>query len=511
MGISFLLLGLLLTACGRQIGRVPEEQTADDYSLSAMKQSVLEKGEALPDFDTMPHYDIEFTLSDDLAVLEGSAQIRVPNTSPDPWTHLIFRLYPVLDHYGGRISIQSAGVEGKAAPFFYLEQNTAVRVELPRALLSGQTTTLYLSWRLDIPQWGADTVAAYRLFGHSQGIVSLPLFYPSLGVYRPGPTATSGRWWLERGTSRGDAAFNYASHFVVTGIIPIDQMPVTSGTLIASTAVNERQARHVWVTGPSREFLLHMSNRFQFDSLDAYGTRVTSYWLPGHEEAGRAVLQYTAAALRVYSDWFGPYPFTDLRVAAAPISFRGMEYPQAFLLGVQLYDRYRGQLEIRAVHEVAHQWWYQIVHNDPVNQPWIDEGLAEYSSRIYNEAIRGMTSADSLESGRWQTVVDGLVSRNEDASLNQPVMAFADAIQYEGIVYAKGALFFSAIRRSLGDRAFKQFLRDYLASNQYKIVTSQDLLTELRRVNPQVADTLYEEWIGPLSSRTMVGATPQAR
>ena len=485
IGIGLLLLGSLLAAC------------------AGLQQSISEEEERPPEFDTMPHYEIEFTLSDDLTVLQGTANIRVPNTSQDPWTYVIFRLYPALDHYGGLISIQNAAVEGNSAPFIYLEQNTAVRVDLPRALLRGQATTIYLGWRLDIPHWSADTEAAYRLFGRSQGIVSLPLFYPSLAVYQQGPTVASGRWWLEKGTSRGDAAFNYTSRFVVSGTVPIDQIPVTSGRLIASTVVNERQVLHQWETEPSREFLLHISNRFQSDSLEAYGTRVTSYWLPEHEEAGRAVLQHTATALRVYSDWFGPYPFPDLRVAVAPLSHRGMEYPQVFLLGVELYDRYRDQLEIRAVHEVAHQWWYQIVHNDPVNQPWLDEGLAEYSSRIYNEAVHGMATADILESRRWQLVVDGLVSRDEDAALNQPVMAFANGAQYEGVVYAKGALFFSAIRHSLGDRAFKQFLRDYLANNQNKIVTPLTLLRELRRINPQVADALFTEWIGPLSGSTI--------
>ena len=493
VGISFLLLMILLAACG------------------GFGTSSVEEEESLSASATMPHYEIEFTLSDDLTFLQGSAHIRVPNTSTDPWTYLVFRLYPALEHYGGEFRIQNAAVEGSTAPFTYLEQNTAVRVELPRALLRGQTTTVYLSWRLEIPHWSADTDAAYRLFGYSQGFLSLPLIYPSLAVYQPGPTAASGRWWLERGTSRGDAAFNYTSQFVVSGTVPIDQIPVTSGSLITSTAVNAGQVQHRWETESSREFFIHLNNRFQSDSLDAYGTRVTSYWLPEHEEAGRAVLQYTAAALRVYSDWFGPYPYDELRVAAAPISFRGMEYPQALLLGVQLYDRYRDQLEIRAVHEVAHQWWYQQVHNDPVNQPWVDEGLAEYSSRIYNEAVHGMDAADILESRRWLAVVDALISREEDAALNQPVMAFVNGAQYEGVVYAKGALFFSAIRRSLGERTFKQFLQNYLANNQYKIVTPQALLTELRRVNPQVADVLYTEWIGPLAGAAQDDSPSQDR
>lgn len=491
---GLLLLGLLLGACAGQARNAPQPSRAE-RSQPALKADFWQDTEHLPDWEQMPFYDIEISLSEDLAVLQGAAEIRVPNTSPDPWTYLIFRLYPALEQYGGLFSIQSAAVEGKTVPFSYLEQNTAVRVELPRALLSGQKISLYLSWRLDIPQWSEDPTAAYRLFGLSQQMLSLPLFYPSLSVYQPGPTTDSGRWWLEQGTSRGDAAFNYASLFVVSATLPIDQIPVTSGTLVTSTILNPQQAHYRWVTGPSREFLFHSSNRFQFDSLDAYGTRITSYWLPEHEEAGRAALQYTAAALRAYSDWFGPYPFTDLRVAVGPLSFRGMEYPQAFLLGVELYDRYRDQLEIRAVHEVAHQWWYQLVHNDPVNQPWIDEGLSEYSSRIYYEAVHGNTSAEIMESRRWRAVLDGLIGRAEDAPLNQPVMAFANGTQYEGIVYGKAALFFSAVRTSLGERVFRQFLRDFLVKYQFKIVTPEDLLAELRQINPQVADALFAEWV----------------
>ena len=290
LGFGLLLLLTLLAAC------------------SGIRPSTVEEEDPLAALGAMPHYEIEFSLSDDLIFLQGSARVRVPNTSDDPWTHLVFRLYPALPHYGGEFSIQNVTVEGSTAPFVYLEQNTAIRVDLPRALLRGQTTNVYLSWQLRVPHWGADTTGAYRLFGLSQEFLSLPLFYPSLAVYLPGPTAASGRWWLERGTSRGDAAFNYISQFVVTGTLPIDQIPVASGQLITSTVVGDQHIQHRWETELSREFFVHMSNRFQSDSLDAYGTRVTSYWLPEHEEAGRAVLQHTAAALRVYSDWFGPIP-----------------------------------------------------------------------------------------------------------------------------------------------------------------------------------------------------------
>jgi hypothetical protein len=445
-----------------------------------------------------PRYEIDVTLNEDLNQLQGAAYILVPNTSPDPWTFVIFRLYPALEHYGGLISIQSAAINGRPISFSYLEKNTAVRVDLPVALLPGQQTTIYLSWRLDIPQWASDTPMAYRLFGHSQQIVSLPLFYPSLAVYERRPTMATGSWWLERGTARGDAAFNLTSLFMVTTTLPSDQVPVTSGSLITSTLLESGQKQYVWTTGPAREFLLHTSDRFQQMSTEAYGTRITSYWLPEHEAAGRAALQYTAASLRIFSDRFGAYPYRDLRVAAAPLNFRGMEYPQAILLGTLLYGQYRNELELRAAHEVAHQWWYQLVHNDPVNLPWLDEGLAEYSTKIYYESMRGQTFANTFQQQRWQAVVDGLKGRSEDAPLNRPVMFYPDGRIYESVVYGKGALFFDTLRQSLGERQFNDFLKAYVKEYSHQIVTPAALLDLLRRYNPQVAESLYRVWIDEL-------------
>ncbi len=486
-----LLLIALLAAC---MGG--DATPADAYARyrPAMQSSAWPADEML---DAMPRYDLTVTLDSSLEVLTGTAYIVLTNTSPDPWTYVIFRLYPALEQYGGLLSLQSAAIGGRAVPFSYQDQNTALRVELPVALLSGKQTKIYLSWILEIPQW-EDTPLAYRLFGKSQEILSLPLFYPSLAVYQPGLTTGTGQWWLERGSVRGDAAFNLAALFVVTATLPSDQTPVTSGTLVSSTLAAPGQSRHVWVTGPVREFFLHTSNRFQSATTTAYETRITSYWLPGHEASGRAALQQTAAALRIYSDLFGAYGYADLRVAAGALGVRGMEYPQAFLLGVQLYDAYRSDLEIRAVHEAAHQWWYQTVHNDPVNFPWMDEGISEYASKLYYEAIRGRTFAESLQARRWQAVIDLLAARGADAPLNQPVAVYADGGQYESVVYGKGALFYDAIRQALGERQFGAFLKSYQKNYRFQIVTPEDLLTELRVYDPQVADSLYQKWIGPI-------------
>ncbi len=487
-----LWMGLLAAACVVEPTPPPDPYARYRPAMKADTQAQLDE------LGPVPRYELTVSLDEELTQLRGMGSIRVPNTSPDPWTYVVFRLYPSLEQYGGELALSSVAVDGKTTTFSYLAQGSAVRVDLPVALLSGQEARIDLSWNLTIPNWDEDLPQAYRLFGLSQGMLNLPLFYPSLAVYQPGPVLGSGRWWLEQGTVRGDAAFNLASLFVVTATLPSDLIPVTSGTLVTSTVTAQGQVQRVWVTGPNREFTILASPEYQSASTEAYGTRVTSYWLPGQDANGRRALQYAATALRVFSDKFGPYPYRDLRVAAAPLSFRGMEYPQLLQLGVGLYGRYQDELELRTVHEVAHEWWYLQVHNDPVNYPWIDEGLAEYSTKIYYDALGGAATAQRLQVQRWQNVITALQSRGGDAPLNLPVMGYASSSQYEAVVYGKGALFYDALRQGLGDLEFEKFLQEYVKEYRYQIVTPEDILHLARTRNTAVADNLFRQWIGDL-------------
>jgi hypothetical protein len=329
-------------------------------------------------------------------------------------------------------------------------------------------------------------------------MTTLPLFYPSLAVYQADPALGSGAWWQDVGTARGDSAFNVASLFVVTATLPSEQVPVAPGTLVEATTDEQGQTRYVWVTGPVREFILHMSPNFASANAEAYGTRITSYWLPGQEAAGRAALRYAVGALRIYSDYFGGYPPREMSVAVAPLNFRGMEYPQVNLVGVELYTRFQENMEILVSHEVAHQWWYQLVHNDPIHMPWLDEALAEYSVKIYYERLQGPRDAALLERQRWQTPLDLLIAQGNDAPLNRSVDTFENGQQYETVIYGKGALFYSRMRQVLGDRRFQRFVREYLAEHRYQIVNTEEWHEALDKLQLPELELLFDEWVGDI-------------
>lgn len=509
--LPVLLSALLLAACGRDRDAAADAESAPRrfWQRSAEPAVVatvnpLERYQpalktdslaVLESMDRVPRYSLDVTLDVISRTLTGSGEVWVPNNSREPWNQVLFRLYPNLDYYGGDMTVHNVTLDGLPANFTYQDENTSLRILLPRPLLPDDGVTVRLTWKLFWPSW-VDASAVYALFGKSQQMTSLPLFYPSLAVFDEGAGVGSGRWWTSLGTVRGDAAYNYTSLFTVKATLPSEQVPVTSGSLVLTNTVSTTQTQYTWVTGPSREFLLHMSPVFASASEEAYGTRVTSYWLPEDEVGGRAALRYAVASLRAFSDLYGDYPFRDMRVAVAPLGFRGMEYPQAMLLGVDLYNRMRPNLEVLVAHEMAHQWWYQMVHNDPVAAPWLDEAIAEYSVRLYMEELSGVDRADLFEYQRWELPNEQLRARGADPVVSAPVDSFVNGTQYETIVYGKGALFYAALREELGDAQFRRFLQSYVNSHRWGIVADEDFLAALHIVGKPELVQLYREWVG---------------
>jgi aminopeptidase N len=248
--------------------------------------------------------------------------------------------------------------------------------------------------------------------------------------------------------------------------------------------------------GPLRDMSI-IAGPFQAVSESAAGATVTSYYLPGHEAEARLVLAHATASLRFYSDSYGPYPYTELDVVEAPLNYRGMEYSGLVLIGTDLYQNTEPTIRSRqaflVAHEVAHQWWYAVVGNNPYQHPWLDEGLAEYSAFEYYRGVFGEDEARRLMAKRWLIPFDS-VADSMDGAVDRPAAAF-DAASYELLVYAKAALFFNALRDKLGEAMYRQVLKSYYLENRYRIVSPQTFLVIAQHVSGQNLNPLAEEWL----------------
>jgi hypothetical protein len=448
---------------------------------------------AQPQLETLgplPRYTIRAELPSGGDRLEGHMDVVVPNTSAAPWPDLVFRLYPNTPHYAAATHVIQVLLNGSPIAAELLAEGAALRLPLPTPLAPGQEASVTIEFNVDLPRRSE----GYTLFGWGDGILSLPGFYPTLAVRREGAGSETGGWEIELPPAFADVLFNPVALYDLEFTAPATLTLVASGTTLDMRA--DESGRKIWhmAGGPLRDMTVLASDRWKSVGDTAAGASVTSYYLAGAEAAGQAALFHAAAALRLYSDLYGSYPYTEFDVVAAPLGVRGMEYSGLVTIGEELYGDHRDQLAFLVAHETAHQWWYAQVGNDPLDHPWLDEGPAEYAAFDYFRSVQGRAAAEALLSARWQTPYAVAAANGIDGPVDQAASSMTED-NYELLAYAKAALFFDALRQRLGDEMYTQVMRDFVATYRWQIVTPQHLFGLGQTRSGVNLNPLAEEWL----------------
>jgi hypothetical protein len=486
--IGLVLVALIVQAAGCN----PVEDVGNASSLSVDSAGVYRaslQAWAQPQADAtdrLPAYAIRAELTPDGDRLQGQMQVRVPNSDSVAWPDLSFRLYPNLPHYGAAINVTQPAVDGDPVTVEMEPDGRALRLQLSQPLAPGNQATVSMGFSVELPR----RESGYILFGWENGILSLPGFYPSLAVRGVG----TGGWATQIPPIFADVLFNPVALYDLEFTAPANLTLVASGgTTDTRIAPDGRQTWHI-LAGPVRDITLLLSDGWESVSDTAAGATVTSYYPTGFEAAGQAALFHAAAALRLFSDLFGGYPYSEFKVVAAPLGVRGMEYSGLVTIGQDLYGPRRDQLAFLVAHETAHQWWYAQVGNDPLAYPWLDEGMAEYAAFDYYRSVYGQAAAEDLLSARWQTPYAVAATRGIDGPVGQPASAM-NAQNYELLAYAKAALFFNALRDSLGDEQYLEVMRAYVQSYRWQVVTPQHFFGLAQSLTGANLNPLAEEWL----------------
>lgn len=452
-------------------------QFADDVTL------VAESGAS--------RYHLEITLDlpeeddQDDPVLSGVEIIRYTNTEEEPLSEIYFRLYPNLPTYGGTMKIQRVRVDDEAVEPTLTSEDTALRVPLTTPLDPGDSTNLTLTYQTTIPRSPQE---GYNVFSFTKGTLALAGFYPVIAVY------DDEGWNIEIPPPYGDASYLDVSLYEVTLTVPDSLVVAASGSTLEETDDLDGTKTLSIVSGPMRDFYLAMRSDYQMVSEMVDGTLVNSYYPPDLESGGILALRYAADALRVFNERFGPYPYAELDVAATPTTAGGVEYPGIIVVTENIYNQPGGFFQHATGHEVAHQWWYGLVGNDQIDEPWLDESLTNYSTVLYWEAIEGEEAAERIIESFFITPYEFAQEQGNDRSVIGPVADFS-ANEYGIFVYGKGPLFFDALRREVGDDTYFEIMQTYYAEHKYGIARPDDLFSIIERVGQINIEPLREQWL----------------
>ncbi len=486
------LLILLLAACS-PLPLAPQGGTdsfpprgADD--LAPYRQDLRTTSQH--DLETLNHptrYTMALAYDPQKPTLSGSERVNYFNKETVSLNEIYFRLFANYPNSEGSITVSRVTVNGSPVSAILEVDNTALRVPLSKPLGPGEAVTLDLEFAVTIPR---NAKTHYADLTASDTVVTLPSVYPLIPAY------DAKGWHIELPPEYGDLVYADVSLYQVELTAPASMTVIASGSTVGIKENADGTKTWQIIGAPMRDLSLNLSDKLQLSSLLVGDITVNSYYEADHAQSGKDALRYASDALATFEKRFGPYPYRELDVVETPTTAGGIEYPGLVVISRGLYNnsQQKQYFEFATAHEVSHQWWYGLVGDDQVNDPWVDESLAQYSSLIYEGDIHGTGAGQTVLIHYFQDLYDSAKRAGHDAAVNQPVSAYSEN-DYAAIVYGKGPLFYDAIRKKMGDDKFFAFLQAYDQQFAYKTAFPQDILNTAQATCGCDLQEEYNKWI----------------
>jgi hypothetical protein len=225
----------------------------------------------------------------------------------------------------------------------------------------------------------------------------------------------------------------------------------------------------------------------------------------------------------------GPFPFDHLEVSQIPGSF-GQGWPGLLYLSTLAFLPPEAQQragvspptrqviqELMPFHEVAHQWWGNVVGSAGYRDAWIDEAMANYLALLYADSKRPghRVLANFLERFRSELTVkqpgtDETLEGAGPLSLGFRLSSSKSPDAYDTVIYGKGAWVIHMLRMMLRDPAAKNpdarfggLLQAILSERRYRSLSTTDFERAVERVMTPAMDLegnrrmewFFDEWV----------------
>ena len=246
----------------------------------------------------------------------------------------------------------------------------------------------------------------------------------------------------------------------VTIHAPAGQVGVSNGELESRTSVGGRTVTRWHLPEPAASYLITIAiGRFtRTTDTGPHGLPI-SYWTPtGRADLLRRV-RYAPRAVAYLEGLVGRYPFPTLGLLVVP-AMSAMETQSMVTLGDNKYTLSHDVI----VHEIAHQWYGDIVTCADWSDLWMNEGMATYLAEANWTSEHGPKSLTTILRG-WSSFAGGMRSEYGPPARYRP-RTFG-----EGNAYYIPALMWDTIRQRVGDEEFWSLARRWLQAHRF---TSQD-------------------------------------
>ncbi|MDI1365601.1 MAG: M1 family metallopeptidase, partial [bacterium] len=285
----------------------------------------------------------------------------------------------------------------------------------------------------------------------------------------------------------------YKATFSVEATLPTGQMALGNMPIEKTTDLGHGQSLVKFATSPKMSTYLLFFGVGDFDraSVKAAGVDVGVVTKKGDTPKAQFALTSAADILPWYNDYFGtPYPLPALDNIAAPGRsqfFSAMEnwgaifyFEYALLLDPKISTQSDNQRVFTTVaHEMAHQWFGDLVTMAWWDDLWLNEGFASWMESRATEHFHP----------EWNTTLAAVGGREYAMSLDalattHPVVQHVETVEqasqaFDGITYQKGEAVIRMLESYVGPDAWRAGVRTYMKKHAHGNTVSDDLWREI--------------------------------
>jgi aminopeptidase N len=300
---------------------------------------------------------------------------------------------------------------------------------------------------------------------------------------------------------------DYKATFDITAVADKGLTAISNQKVIADTpGPGDKHTVKFATTAKMSSYLAALVvGNFEYVEGQADGVPIRVYSTPGKKEMGRFALEVAAHVLTYYDNYFGiKYPYGKLDLIGIPdFSAGAMEntgcitFREVLLLLDEKHGSVDAQKTIASViaHEMAHQWFGDLVTMKWWDDIWLNEGFASWMESKPVEAWKpewNLDLDDVIGTGRTLSV---------DALANtRPIHQAAETpaqIQelFDGIAYGKAAAVLRMLEAYLGPETFRAGVNAYLKQHQYANATAEDFWNAQTRTSKKPVDQVMPTWV----------------
>jgi aminopeptidase N len=300
----------------------------------------------------------------------------------------------------------------------------------------------------------------------------------------------------------------FKATFDISLTIDARDSAISNGRVIADTPVagGARHTVRFSTTPKMSSYLVAMAvGRFSCIGGSADGTPIRICGIEGKQEMGRIALDMAQQVLKFYNTYFAiKYPFGKLDVLAVPDFAAGaMENTAAIFYRERdlLVDSKDASLTVRKriasviAHEMAHQWFGDLVTMQWWDDIWLNEGFANWMESRPLAAIRPdwNISVDEALDNQAALGLDALKTTHAvHATVDTPAQIDE---AFDGITYQKGAAVLRMIENYLGPDTFRRGVNAYLQAHAYGNATSQDFWAAMAEASGKPVERIMPTFI----------------